>query len=255
MEIKSEFRSIYSLAMAESMSEERAKEYKNSFDRENRTLLICASAKVPDSYRTVFSPRFWESAKKEYEKNPIILQNHNPREKAIAMGIDYLPHNMGLDQLLRFAPTIEGGEYMELYAGGYMRAWSTGARVSWRDKDATVTRTSPQKMIDALDENERSYLEKELVDFVFVRGQHLETSAVALGASPGALTRAIEDSLLSEKRAEELYSEGLRTLGLSAINRDKYLLDKLREEEKQADSEERGLTRFLSRVLRSMRGV
>lgn len=249
--MEAELRTIYSLA--QNQPEERAKEYKNSFDRESRTLLICASAKVPDSYRTVFSPRFWDSAKKDYEKNPIILKNHNQRDKAIAMGLEYIPHNGGLDQVVKFATTVEAGEYMELYAGGYMRAWSTGARVDWRNSDSTVSRTSPKKMLDQLDKDERSYLEKDLVDFVFIRGIHLETSAVALGASPGALTRAIEDSLLTEDRAEELYSDGLRALGLSAINRDKMMLEKIRAEEEKLGSNESRLARLIRKSLISLR--
>jgi hypothetical protein len=251
--LEAELRTIYSLA--QEFSEERAKEYKNSFDRESRTLLICASAKVPDSYRTVFSPRFWDSAKKDYERNPIILKNHNQREKAIAMGIEYTPHNGGLDQLIKFATTVEAGEYMELYAGGYMRSWSTGARVSWRSSDSTVSRTSPKKILDTLDKDERSYLEKDLVDFVFLRGIHLETSAVALGASPGALTRAVGDSLLTEDRAEELYSEGLRALGLAAINRDKKMLEKLVEQEQNAGSNESSLVRLIKNSLKKLRQI
>lgn len=180
-------------------------------DRAKRELSLLASTKEVDSYGSIILPSAFRDGMDAYMRNPIILKNHNRRGDVYGKTLTWQITDDHLEKRVKFAPTRDAEELFLLYAEGYARAWSVGGGVPYKHM---VSLLSPEEQLSALPEFARSALKDRKAFYVFTKFILRETSAVTIGANPGALSRAAEDGLITMEAARSYYEEALTQLSL-----------------------------------------
>lgn len=117
------------------MNDIRYKSYtsdNNSFNEQERSIVSFISTISPDRYNEIVLPEGVNT--NNYEKNPIVLLNHNsPLPIGKNLWIKKIP--TGLQAKTQFADTELANDVMKLYRDGFMRAFSIGFLSKVRDID------------------------------------------------------------------------------------------------------------------------
>lgn len=204
-------------------------------DRSKRELSMMASTHEVDSYGGIILPSAFADGMQAYMRNPVILKNHNRRDDVYGKTLTWQIHNEGaeglngLEKRVSFAPSKKATELFLLYAEDYMRAWSVGGGVPYAN---IVNALSTEEELSALPDYARQALKDRKARFVFTKFMLRETSAVTIGANPGALSRAAEDGLIELSVARALYEEAVEAMAAPWIAAEKARIE---AEVEQAD--------------------
>lgn len=95
----------------------------NSFDENERSVISFISTISPDRYNEIVLPDGVDT--KNYEKNPVVLLNHNS-PLPIGKNLWIKKEATGLKAKTQFADTELGNDLMKLYRDGFMKAFSIG---------------------------------------------------------------------------------------------------------------------------------
>jgi HK97 family phage prohead protease len=114
----------------------------------------------------------------DYLKNPIVLFGHDDSRPAVGKNVGLTIDGGLLKAVTEFAPTEFGKELFELYAGGYMRAWSVGFQ-------PTVTEYQKDG-------------QGNITEIVFRKQKLIEYSAVPIPANADAVSMALRDKVISD---------------------------------------------------------
>lgn len=200
--METKLRSVRSMAVAEN-------QVTLDIDTKARELSMLASTKAVDSYGTIILPTAFQAGMDTYMRNPIILKNHDRRGDVVAKTLSWSIKDLGLEKRVKFAPTRAAEDLFLLYSEGYMRSWSVGGGVPFK---AMVNALSPEEVLAALPDYARQALKDRTAHTVYTEFVLRETSAVTIGANPGALTKAAEDGLLSSETARSMYEEAVMAM-------------------------------------------
>lgn len=129
---------------------------------------------------------------KEYQKNPVVLFNHDWWRPSVGMNVELEVTKKGLVALTEFAPTAFGEELFLLYSGGYMRAWSVGLE--------------PTKTEEEKDDDGRTVAIRSL------KHKLIEYSAVPIPANPDAVNLALSQKMIGPETARFLTCTALASL-------------------------------------------
>lgn len=204
-------------------------------DRKNRELSMMASTNEVDSYGSIILPSAFADGMEAYMRNPVILKNHNRLDEVYGKTLAWKIHQEGagglngLEKRVQFAPSKKATELFLLYAEDYMRAWSVGGGVPHAN---IVNALSTEEKLAGLPDYARQALRDGKARFIFTKFMLRETSAVTIGANPGALSRAAEDGLIELSVARALYEEAVESMSAPWIAAEKA---KIEAELDQAD--------------------
>lgn len=189
-----------------------------------------ASTREVDSYGSIILPSAFAYGMDAYMRNPIILKNHNRRENAVGKTLTWTILEDGLEKRVKFAPTRDAEELFLLYAEGYMRAWSVGGGVPSK---AMVSALSTEEELLSLPEYARLALRERKAYWVYTQFVLRETSAVTLGANPGALSRAAEDGLIEMAVARSMYEDAIEAMSRDWLLEERSVIEQQVEEASQ----------------------
>jgi len=201
-------------------------------DKEEKTITAYVSTNAKDRMDEVLLPDGIDL--KHYKKNPVVLFSHDYYSPPIAKALWIKKDGDGVLSKMQFANTQFAQEIFELYAGGFMRAFSVGfIPKEWDDGDGEK---KPR----------RSYKKWEL----------LEYSAVAVPANPEALTLAITKGLkLSDetKKALNIKEQSLEDIDAEIEKRrkeeDKKTIDVDDAEQKPKPGKDESKDDFMKRCI------
>lgn len=180
---------------------------------EERTIVGTITTNAVDRYREIVEPG--GAVLENFNKNPVVLLNHNSWGVPIGRNLWIKKSENGLVAKTQFAPTLEGEDLYKLYDDGYMKAWSIGF--------------IPKKWEDA-DLQEAGYRRK------YTLWELLEYSGVTIPANPEAVTNALkcaESPRVREMLEREVNTdERIRELLLTLEKQGKSI-EELREEIKE----------------------
>lgn len=144
-----------------------------SIDREKRRLTATISTRSKDRDGDIVEPRGGDFA--DFMRNPVVLWAHDRRSKPIAKVVNIFVSEDAIIAEIEFAKTKEADEIFELYAGGFLNAWSIGF-------GATKDGVEP-----LMDEDNR------VTGYHFKKWRLDELSGVPVPANAEALTRALKE--------------------------------------------------------------
>jgi len=98
--------------------------YKKEANKEERTIIALGSTESIDRHGTIVRVDGWNL--KNFQKNKVILLNHNYQSKPVARSLWEKKTPEGLLFKVQFADTEEGRELYKLYDEGFMNAFSVG---------------------------------------------------------------------------------------------------------------------------------
>jgi len=148
-------------------------------DHDERTLVVTISSRTKDRVGDILDPAGAELD--AYRKNPVVLWAHDYRLPPVAKTLWIKVNGDRVVAKPQFARTAVANEIFNLYAEGFLNAWSVGF---------IPHETEP------IVENDRGS-ERRFVGYRVVRWELLEYSAVPVPANPEALTHALRDGHIS----------------------------------------------------------
>jgi len=158
-----------------------------SVDYKARTIQVVMTSRVLDREGDVVEPKGLDFA--NFLKNPVVLWAHDMGRPPIGKVLQVEGKDSDAGATVQFADSAFAKEIFELYAGGFMRAWSIGF--------------IPKKWQRI--EKKAESGERELVGFHVQEAEVVELSAVPVPANPEALAKAMKKGIaLSEEVRQEL---------------------------------------------------
>jgi HK97 family phage prohead protease len=146
-----------------------------------RTLVCTMTTDAVDRYGEVILPRGIDLT--QYRKNPVVLWGHDMSQPPIGRCMWVKPDEAkrALIAKVVFAETEDAEELWRLYKGGFLKAFSIGAR--------------PREGSPPTPEEVRKRPEMAECKWVWRKVELTELSAVSVGANPEALATAISKGL------------------------------------------------------------
>jgi HK97 family phage prohead protease len=141
-------------------------------DRDKRLLTATISTRSVDRDGDIVEPEGIDFT--NFKSNPVVLWAHNPSQPPIGKIEELYVSPTGVMAEIKFAETAFAKDIFNLYADGFLNAWSIGF-------SALKGHTEPR-----LDEDGRTQ------GYVFRKTELLELSAVPIPANPEALTRSMK---------------------------------------------------------------
>jgi len=140
-------------------------------DDSRRALHVTISTRSRDRHGDILEPGGARIA--DYIKNPIVLWAHEYRSLPIGRAASIVRDGDALKAEIEFAPTEFAGEVYDLYARGFLKAWSVGfLPVEW----------------DVIEDDKGKFAGYHVRSWELI-----ELSAVPVPANPDALTNAIRN--------------------------------------------------------------
>lgn len=151
----------------------------NSVDRENRQVTATITTKNRDRQGDIVEPDGLDFA--SYLQNPVVLWAHEQNGRPVGKIINIQKADDSVQATVQFADTQIGNEVFELYAGGYLRAWSLGfVPKRWEKIEPQEGQIEPQ--------------EGKHGGFHVLEAEVVEVSAVPVPANSEALTHALKSA-------------------------------------------------------------
>ena len=151
-----------------------------SIDRVNKTIDVIMTTSQEDRDGDIIDSRTLVVGPNFFPKNPVVLWAHNSWETPIAKVIKINQKVKQVEATVQFADTKKANEVFELYAGGFLHAWSIGFFPSKDPGDTVVRRAEP---------DEGGY--QRFLGFLFKNAELVELSSVPVPSNPGALVRQL----------------------------------------------------------------
>ena len=160
-------------------------------DRDERSLVVTVSTRARDRIGDLLEP---DGAQLDaYRKNPIVLWAHSYTLPPIARSLWVKVEDDRIIAKPQFARTAMAEEIFQLYAEGFLNAWSVGF----------VPLESEPLVSDAPDGR------RLFTGYRIKRWELLEYSAVAVPANPAALTHALRTGRIRERILVKAFEKAL----------------------------------------------
>jgi len=158
-----------------------------SAEDSKRRLVVTISTRIRDRHGDILEPGGAQIA--SFLKNPVVLWAHEYRALPIGRATSLLRDGEVLKADILFAPTDFAKEVYDLYAKGFLRAWSVGfLPLEW----------------DVIEDANGKFQGYHIKAWELI-----ELSAVPVPANPEALTNALENGLVREPDLKKLLQKEL----------------------------------------------
>lgn len=174
---------------------------KAEVDKKDGTLIHYISTGAKDRDGDYMLP---EGAKvKNYKKNPVVLYAHDYRSLPIGNNVWLKKDEKGWLAKTEFSDSEFAQQIKGLYDKKILRAWSVGfIPIKWENIPAKEETQGGQESITISIQPGRKYLEWEL----------LEYSAVPIPSNPEALTLAMQNGTITDKKLKAYFGEIIKAM-------------------------------------------